>query len=60
MVPVLIAAGAALFAGGVAVGRASNGGEKDFTEEAGCRTIPASEVPTHIRKKIEEKKRKKR
>lgn len=57
MVPVAIAAGAALFAGGVAVGKALSGGdEKELT----VRTVPESEVPAHIRKKIEQKSREKR
>lgn len=55
MVPV-IAAGAALFAGGVALGKALSNGDKQ-TEELVTRQISESEVPAHIREKILRKKR---
>lgn len=57
MVPVAIAAGAALFAGGVALGKALSNGDKQ-TEELVTRQIPESEVPAHIREKVLRNRRK--
>ena len=55
MVPV-IAAGAALFAGGVAVSRVLGGGAVKI-KASNARPIPESEVPAHIREKVLRKKR---
>lgn len=60
MVPVAIAAGAALFAGGVAVGKALGGNTEngEMVREVTVRTVPESEVPAHIREKVLRNRRK--
>ena len=57
MVPVAIAAGAALFAGGVVVSRVL-GGDAVKIKASNARQIPESEVPAHIREKVLRNRRK--
>ena len=54
-----IAAGAAAVAGGIAVKKAMSSGAKEETATQ-TREVSASEVPAHIRKKIQDKARKMR
>ena len=54
-----IAAGAAAVAGGIAVKKAMSSGGKEETATQ-MREVSASEVPAHIRKKIQDKARKMR
>ena len=55
-------AGAAAVAGGIAAKKALGGNTEngEMVREVTVRTVPESEVPAHIRKKIEEKSRKMR
>lgn len=58
MVP-LIAAGVAIFAGGVAVGKAlgDNSEKEGAVREMTVRRVSEEDVPAHIRKKIVDKAR---